>query len=899
MSEEFVFKKPDETTSEARDRLKRGEDTRTLPSRDDDDDNRGGSSGPSRAERRRRRQQEKRDRVKRELRRADEQIDKEIQELTTSSGAVDITNLDRFRELSRKRTQIRNELRTDTPEPIILSPDESLQQGASEAAQRKAQRLGDLTGKQVTVSRTVPNRRRTGEIREQLLNLERSGAISREQRQTTERELQNRISQETIDRAIRQVAIENVRRNANPGFRPAPDPEPIFGGNIPFITPLSEVFRNPLSSIDETEEERDQRVITQSDIPGLENAGQNLGTFTTRVRQESDSSLLRRENRLGLQFGRAGLDVVEGAGEILSRPFTVARGIGETVQTAVNEGVDEAIAPDNEVLAGRRLPFTLATELATLAVPATGLGLARGVAKSQRRLPRFLDETRSADTQSFTPRTIDPDTGQSQLVDQTPTSLDFRPVVDNGDVQPSVIGTRNLNEPRRFLFDPETGRVTPLSKDGPLGGKLADQRDDLSEVQVTKKQELDPATASEELVGSQRDTPVDVTGDVRTVQQLQKELQPEGQSLDSLVSQEEFILQNVQTGRTQTFRGDRAVDLLDTGRFTILDRKPTLRERTRQRNAQQQTRRSRQRSPGLQTSFQDIIVGRRGQISLPQFRTRGRGRGSQATRDVVEPRGTFRPARPDIDSVDTFRPSRGFGVRPPRLNPFGASLALQEQSGLLEPFDTSIPSLRDVGTISIDVEETAFRPVFDERSVQAQSDVFDTVQEQEDVLVNTFDTPTRGRITNTFDTPRRSRKRTKSKPGRGRTPKGLSLPDLPGAKGKQGKPKRVDVFVKRRGRFKKINTGGSLSFDEGQDLGAKVVSESPARTFKLEPSTSSRRAEFKGDPDFFENNKNQFRKSKSDRFGLVEKSEFAIDSRDELEGITFKGLDSLKRRNSI
>ena len=893
MSEEFVFRKPDETRSEARDRLERGEDTRTLPSRDDDDDNGGGgSSGPSQAEIRRRKERKRRRRVEKELREADQRVEQEIQELTTPSGAVDITNLDRFRELSEKRTQIRNELRTDTPEPIILSENETLQQGAKEAATRKAERLSNITGKRVSVSRSVPQRQR-GEVREQLLNLEKQGAITRSQRQRTERELQNQISQETITRGIRQFAQRRARQNLNPGFRPATSPEPIFGGNIPFVTTFTEVFRNPLSSVDETPEERQQRIITQEDIPGLENVGRSASEFTTRVRQRADTDLLREGNNVGLQVGRAALDVAEGAGEIVSRPFQVVRGVGETVRTAATQGVDEAISPDNEFLASRRLPFTIGAEAATLAVPATGIGLARRAARSQRRLPRFLDEARRGQTPSFTPGTVDPDTGQSQLVDQQPRSLDFRPVVDNGEVNPNVIGTRNIDEPRRSLFDPETERVTPLSKQGPLGSRLAEQRR-LDEVQVTTKQELDPATASEELVGSQRDTPVDLTGDVRTVQELQKELEPQGQNLDSLVSQEEFILQDTSTGRTRTVSGDRVVDLLDTGRFTILDRKTTVRERTRQRLARQESRRRRQRRVGLQTSLQGF-TNKRGQLGLPEIQRR-RGRVSQANVDTVEPRGTLRPATPDIDSVDTFRPRRGFGVRPPRANPFGASLALQEQNGLLEPFDTTIPSLRDeLGVVTSDVEDTAFTPVFDERSVQTQSDVFDTVQDQENVLINTFDTPTRSRATNTFRTPRKTRKKSgKSKRGKGKSPKGLGLPDLPSNKQKGGRPERVDVFIKRKGRFKKVNTGGSLSFDEGQDLGAKTVSESPARTFKLERSTSTRRADFTGDPDFFEKNKEQFRKSKSDRFGLVEKSKFAIDSEGELEGITFKGIRSNK-----
>jgi len=896
MSEEFVFRKPDETREEARDRLERGEDTRTLPSRDDDDDNgsSGGSSSSSRRRSRRREERKRRRRVEKELREADRRVEKEIQELTTSSGAIDISNLDRFRELSEKRTQIRNELRTDTPEPIILSEGETLQQGAKEAATRKAERLTDLTGKSVQVSRTVPQRQR-GRVREQLLNLEKEGAISREQRQRTERELRNQLSQETITKGIRQFAERRARQNQTPGFRPAPETQPIFGGSIPFVTPFTEVFRNPLSSIDETPEERQQRITTQSDIPGLENVGRSVNEFFTGIRQRADTSLVQGENNVGLQLGRAAVDVAEGLGELSARPFEVLRGAGSTVSTAATQGLDEAIGPENEFLASRRLPFTVAAEAATIPASVAGTSLASRVIRSQRRLPKFLDAEDTVARQTFTARDQtpiirDPTTGQTVLDRRVPERLDFRVDLEDGQPRASVAGDITVDEPRTNLVDPDTGRVIPLGKRGPLGSRLVSQRNDFLEARTTTDTRLDPGRATDELVGSQKGTPVDLEGDVRTVQELQRELVPDEQSIDGLRTSEEFVVQNRVTGRNRVVGGDEVVDLLDSGRFVLLDRKLTLREKRRVKEARLQQSRRKQPVLGLQTSL-NAFGSKRGQFRIPVPQIQRPRRRGQGTRDVRGPTGTLRRATPDIDDVDAFTPRNGFGVRAPRLKPFGAGLALQEQNVLLEPFTTKTPSRTQVSTFTALDEEAEFTPVFDEETVQAQATSFDTIQDTRQKTFTPLDQPTR------LDTRSITRPKKRSKKKRSRKPKkkggaGLPTPGIDIDTGTSGgKPSRADVFVKRRGRFKKINQGW-LTFDEAQDLGAKTVSETPSRTFKIERSTSRRRGEFKGDPDFFEENKDEFRKSKSDKFGLVEKTEFAIDSEGELEGITRKGIRS-------
>ena len=111
-----------------------------------------------------------------------------------------------------------------------------------------------------------------------------------------------------------------------------------------------------------------------------------------------------------------------------------------------------------------------------------------------------------------------------------------------------------------------------------------------------------------------------------------------------------------------------------------------------------------------------------------------------------------------------------------------------------------------------------------------------------------------------------------------------------------------DVFVKKTGKFIKI-TDRPLTRLTALSRGARKVADTPARTFKIKPATLIPKRKDEED-DFFLKTRRKFRdfriksgkpvKLKEGKF--IEKAKFAIETPGELKGITFKGLEALKKK---
>jgi len=120
-------------------------------------------------------------------------------------------------------------------------------------------------------------------------------------------------------------------------------------------------------------------------------------------------------------------------------------------------------------------------------------------------------------------------------------------------------------------------------------------------------------------------------------------------------------------------------------------------------------------------------------------------------------------------------------------------------------------------------------------------------------------------------------------------------------KQKSKKVPGFDVFVKTKGKFFKV-TEKPLPKEKALFKGGKIVAESPSRTFKI-VETGFFVKKGKDDKKLFNNFKKQFRPFKVKKGQklfkenlFIEKSKFAIDTKKELEGITFKGIKANKMR---
>jgi hypothetical protein len=100
-----------------------------------------------------------------------------------------------------------------------------------------------------------------------------------------------------------------------------------------------------------------------------------------------------------------------------------------------------------------------------------------------------------------------------------------------------------------------------------------------------------------------------------------------------------------------------------------------------------------------------------------------------------------------------------------------------------------------------------------------------------------------------------------------------------------------DVFVRRFGRFEKINIA-PLVKEEAIQFGAVRVGTTAAATFKIQPTRLpvSQRFRAKGIMADF------YKKAARGSTLFIEKRERRIKSKGELQEITFKGLRSLKSR---
>ena len=840
-----------------------------------------------------------------------EELGEKRRGLLDSSGAVDVTDLSEFRDVTDKRRQIQNELdkiEGGRGEVVIRRPGESLESATRDAASRRARRLSDITDRSVEVTKDVPRpedqQRRPEQRRDNRGDLQ--DALLEAQRQRSDEASQRQI--------IRRALLAESRRRSRPAdFREAESPEPLFGGDIPILTPLSRVGRVARRPLDDAVESEQQRVITQSDIPGLERASTRASEFLEGVRQEADSSLVRGDNRVGLSLGREGLDIATGIGFVAAQPQTVASSVGSRVGEAVESGdaLDVVPSPQNQALARRRLPFALGAELSTGFIPASGLSRPGRAGTSGRRLDRFGDVD-SGDLTSFEPTVIDTRTGQTTL--QRLDDVEDIAITDRG-----VGGATRVPDSQSFLLDEDTGRVTGLSRRGPLGEELASQQPSrFREGSVNEEFVVDRGSRVEQLTGSLDDS--QVGGDVVNPVRMQQRLLDEPSSQQRLGSDETFVLENVNTGRRQTVPGDRASSLLESGRFDIVVRNPSLAERTRIRRAREQqmqkqgsgfqtdltslrTREARE-SPSIRnvvedttTSSRGLGLGKRGQAQL----TRPQSRFDLDTRTNVDIGGVRRTRSvrgrsvfPEPDSQGLSRQLDRLATRrltSNRFTPRGFSLFDTDTSTSLEGLQSQ-DSLQSFEPITGLREELSFDTEQSQRvgSIQRQG------QRQRQDVDSLFGRTTGGRQRSSslgrFSSRGRSSRRRVRKP---RKRGGLSFePPSPRTSGDEGKPSQADVFVKRRGNFEKVNDGW-LTFEEAQDKGAKIVSNTPARTFKVKSSKQMRRGRFEGTPGFFKDNKHKFRKSKNHSFGKVEKAEFAIETPGEIEGITEKGLRTLRR----
>ena len=133
------------------------------------------------------------------------------------------------------------------------------------------------------------------------------------------------------------------------------------------------------------------------------------------------------------------------------------------------------------------------------------------------------------------------------------------------------------------------------------------------------------------------------------------------------------------------------------------------------------------------------------------------------------------------------------------------------------------------------------------------------------------------------------------------TPTPFILPELPeffpfGSASLKGAGPGFEVFVKRRGKFRRVSPF-ALTKESALGLGSSIVRETAARTFKIVPTqiTGKKLAGFEGfvAPQEFRAPKG---KSRLPVGSFVEKAKFAIREPGELREITAKGLAKINRK---
>jgi hypothetical protein len=394
----------------------------------------------------------------------------------------------------------------------------------------------------------------------------------------------------------------------------------------------------------------------------------------------------------------------------------------------------------------------------------------------------------------------------------------------------------------------------------------------------------------------------------------------------------EITLQRKDTGRIITVRDSRAADLLETGDFQFIKRSISPRERTRIRRAREANERriARQSRGGqVQQTLQEFGVadirstggrpdldtpsessglsipslGRRGSARLQSplrriggSRSRdldGRGGLRESIGDVFEERGTRRgrDVFPEAEFVDILGAGRrapdirggsllsvldneaGTRVDEPLLsveNPQGDGL----QGGLVSGLEEEILSTGG-GVSEIFEEDTDQDTGVSLRQSQGQSQRqrqrTQTRQKQEertDTRVSLF-----GR--------RRGTRRQRSSDSV--TPRGVQRR----VGGGSGSGDGFTALVKSQGEFREIGVFDTEK--EARSAAEELVDVGTERSFKVE---------FGGEPVDLSGNK-RYRKSKAGGGVLVEKAEFAIDSDDEISGITRVGNDIRSRADGV
>jgi hypothetical protein len=126
-------------------------------------------------------------------------------------------------------------------------------------------------------------------------------------------------------------------------------------------------------------------------------------------------------------------------------------------------------------------------------------------------------------------------------------------------------------------------------------------------------------------------------------------------------------------------------------------------------------------------------------------------------------------------------------------------------------------------------------------------------------------------------------------------------PSLPSFS-KRGKPlfsnrKGFDVFVRKAGKFEKINLGGALTKAQALSLGVRATDFKAAATFKIKPSFSPVVRGRGSSYDNFRLTNQYYKKLDRGETLFIEKSKYRISTLGEIQEISYKGLNTKWLKN--
>lgn len=942
----FVFKDEDETVEEARERAQENPDG-TVPGIDRGDDDDGGSTPTPQPEPQQPRDVEKRqDQVADKLRREQSKVTDELRKVNRRIQEADSIEQ---KEILRDRKEQLREVQQDVAQArsaarfggagVVRREGESIES----ARKRAAEETVDTFEKVVQGESDSEREQRARELRE--FTQREIQNKNQRRREPTEAEKQAQMSIEPKTMSEQPDMSRTPRGALDPSRQPQlqagdtqTDGEDIFGNPISDTLEFFQVADpiGNLPSIPDTVRTVEDTVTDQfgslvADIRELQ-SGKPAETTTERALQSFDEAT-RAE---GVGGEQSGLDLLQGPLEGLADASQAPEAVEEFLSSGETDAFEQSrdFTPDETpvVTVGRLASEELSFE---------------GVARGPSLLDEVLPGARAAspsDVTTSSPRAgsgvADEDTvvAARRIADEEPNLVDTDLRSFQGD-QPAVSSVDPEDTIDIRLFDEESGRATPLSRQGPLGERIATQNPErFSEVRVTDtalEAESDVGTA-ESLVSRQTTGETPDTQPASTLDLLDRVVDNTPTDA-SLVDDDTVRLRNLETGRIQEAPLEEGVQLSQTQSFELLDEGLSPAERTRIREAVrgqpqdfvEDLRRSigdeetlgliDEATPGTGVNQQrgttDISLDdvdsffdldRRGQVGLGRQQRPKPTPSDDLGGFADETSTTQRTLFPEAEA-----PSQPFDT--PAASPFdeitGASFAAsttafdQQQRGLgfgfdealdqpvveLEQpgvgFETDLPALGE-----FEDEFTGVRQ--DQRQSQKQRQ--DQRQDEDQLLRPRQDQQTR------FDLQPRGRDE-----GRGRPDE----PNRPRNRPPAGAPPRFDdgieykndgraynAVTNRRGEEVTLNDE-PLTRKAALDVASEFADDTAARSVKLEPIPGEQ-PEVEGTGGFLER-ENKFRPSKSEQGAIVEETEFAIDSPGEKQDITLQGLQAQRQNDEL